>query len=81
MHAFTRYIATYIVVPAGLVGAFALGTAVNAEAEPTHNDWQNPSIETTPTLIPRIAVGPSTAGPGTSHSERRHQQLIQNTYR
>ena len=35
MHVFTRYIATYIVLPAGLIGAFALGTAVNAEAAPT----------------------------------------------
>ncbi|MBY0290238.1 MAG: hypothetical protein K2X52_24310 [Mycobacteriaceae bacterium] len=47
MHVFTRYIATYIVVPAGLIGAFALGTAVNAEAAPMHRDWQ-PSIVATP---------------------------------
>jgi hypothetical protein len=80
MHVFTRYIATYIVVPAGLIGAFAMGTAVNAEAEPAHNDWQ-PSIVATPTVKARTAAGPSTAGPGTSHSTRRHQQLIQNTYR
>jgi hypothetical protein len=35
MHPFTRFIATYIVLPAGLIGAFALGTAVNADAAPT----------------------------------------------
>ena len=80
MHVFTRYIATYIVVPAGLVGAFALGTAVNAKAEPTYDDWQQPSIVVVPTVTPRTAVGPNTAGPGTSHSVRRHQILIQNTY-
>jgi hypothetical protein len=34
MHVFTRYIATYIVLPAALIGAFALGTAVHAEAAP-----------------------------------------------
>lgn len=32
MHVFTRYIATYIVLPAGLIGAFALATATNADA-------------------------------------------------
>lgn len=67
MHVFTRYIATYIVAPAALVGAFALGTAVNAEAAPVHQDW-HPSIVATPTV-----KAPTAAGPGTSHSTRRHQ--------
>ncbi len=67
MHVFTRYIATYIVVPAGLLSAFALGTAVNAEAAPVHQDW-HPSIVATPTV-----KAPMAAGPGTSHSTRRHQ--------
>ena len=31
MHVFTRYIATYIVLPAGLIGAFALATTANAD--------------------------------------------------
>lgn len=69
MHAFTRYIATYVVAPAALVGAFALGTAVNAEAQPVHNNnttWQ-PSMVATPTV-----KAPTAAGPGTSHSTRRH---------
>jgi len=35
MHVFTRFIAIYIVAPAALIGAFALGSAVNAEAAPT----------------------------------------------
>jgi len=38
MHVFTRFIATYIVAPAALIGAFGLGTAVNAEAAPTAAD-------------------------------------------
>lgn len=66
MHVFTRYIATYIVVPAGLIGAFALGTAANADAAPVHNNWQ-PSIVATPTV-----KAPTAAGPGTSHNTRRH---------
>jgi len=66
MHVFTRYIATYIVAPAALVGAFALGTAVNAEAAPVHQDW-HPSMVATPTV-----KAPTAAGPGTSHSTRRH---------
>lgn len=37
MHVFTRYIATYIVLPAGLIGAFALATATNADAAVASN--------------------------------------------
>lgn len=66
MHVFTRYIATYIVAPAALVGAFGLGMAVNAEAAPAHRDWQ-PSIVAAPTV-----KAPTAAGPGTSHNTRRH---------
>ena len=66
MHVFTRYIATYILVPAGLIGAFALGTAANADAAPVHQD-RCPSIVATPTV-----KAPTAAGPGTSHSTRRH---------
>jgi hypothetical protein len=44
MHVFTRYIATYIVLPAGLVGAFALATMANADAATAHTTWQ-PGIE------------------------------------
>ena len=40
MHVFTRYIATYIVLPAGLIGAFALATASNADAATAHNAWR-----------------------------------------
>ncbi|MFI5506002.1 hypothetical protein ACIA48_00925 [Mycobacterium sp. NPDC051804] len=65
MHVFTRYIATYIVVPAGLIGAFALGTSANADAAPVHQDW-HPSIVATPTV-----KAPTAAGPGTSHNTRR----------
>ena len=68
MHTFTRYIATYIVAPAALVGAFGLGMAVNAEAAPTHQQPWQPSIVATPTV-----KAPTAAGPGTSHSTRRHQ--------
>ena len=44
MHVFTRYIATYIVVPAAVVTAFALGTAANSHAHPapnTSHGWQH----------------------------------------
>lgn len=67
MHVFTRYIATYIVAPAALVGAFALGSAVNAEAAPVHQDW-HPSIVAAPAV-----KAPTADGPGTSHSTPRHQ--------
>jgi hypothetical protein len=73
MHVFTRYIATYIVVPAGLIGAFALGTASNADAAPVHNDWR-PGIVAAPTV-----TAPPAAGPATSHSTRRHS--LQNVWR
>jgi hypothetical protein len=49
MHVFTRYIATYIVVPGGLVAAYALGTATNAQAATVHSDYR-PSIVATPTV-------------------------------
>lgn len=67
MHVFTRYIATYIVAPAALVGAFALGTAVNAEAAPVQQDW-HPGLVATPTV-----KAPTVADPGTSRSTHRHQ--------
>jgi hypothetical protein len=44
MHVFTRYIATYIVLPAGLIGAFALATTADADAAMAHNTWR-PGIE------------------------------------
>jgi hypothetical protein len=49
MHVFARYIATYIVVPGGLVAAYALGTATNAEAATVHNDYR-PSVVATPSV-------------------------------
>lgn len=60
MHVFTRFIATYIVLPAGLVGAFALGMASNAHAATTQNDYR-PSIVATPTVKAQPA-------PNVSHS-------------
>jgi hypothetical protein len=68
MHVFTRYIATYFVVPAALIGAFALGTSTHAAAAPEQNDWR-PGIVAAPTVTAQPA-----AGPGTSHSSRRHMR-------
>jgi hypothetical protein len=70
MHVLTRYIATYIVVPAGLIGSFALGTAANADAAPVQDDWR-PGIVAAPTVTAQPA-----AGPATSHSARRHMLQI-----
>jgi len=66
MHVFTRYIPSHIVVPAGLIAAFALGTAPHVNAEPLLNDWR-PGVVAGPTV-----TAPPAAGPATSHSARRH---------
>ena len=75
MHVFTRYIATYIVLPAGLVTAFALGAASNAHAATAQNDYR-PSIVATPTV--KADPAPNTSHSrhhGAGHLDRLHLDL------
>lgn len=81
MHVFTRYIATYIILPAGLVAAFALGTATDSHAATAQNDYR-PSIVATPTVkahpAPNMSHGRHHGAGHLAHLEPGSPGLTQN---